>query len=517
MTAATMSEVSSFVEQDDQHYGVLTVRETIGYASRLTNTSASRAETRRRVDDIIHALGLQSCAGLKIGTPIQRGISGGQKRRVTVGTGLVTYPRVLFLDEPTSGLDSASAREVVASIRRIAQAEGIIVIATIHSPSVDTLQLFDQMMVLAKGRTAFRGTMAQAAARCTDVGHPMPAFQNPADHLLDLVASDFGEDKTPVIEALYSAQRAVEESDRAAEGGRAETPQEIVIARKPLTHDLKVVGVLCERTVLNYSRNLLAYGVRMGMYIGMGLMLATIWIRLGDSDGKINDRLSVHFFAVAFLAFMSVAGIPAFLEERSVFIRERRNGLYGPTPFLISNTLVSMPFLFACTLFFSLIVYWAIGLHPGAGHFWRFLSFLFLAIIVAEAQAQLIAGAVPIFIAALALSAFVNGFWMCVQGYFIRARSLPRFWYYSFHFMDYQTFSFEILAKNDLLPDGSCQCTYPPSAATIAEFGQCKVSGADVLQYLGYGGIPVGGYAGILVGIFVLYRVFLWALLKIRR
>ncbi len=94
--------------------------------------------------------------------------------------------------------------------------------------------------------------------------------------------------------------------------------------------------------------------------------------------------------------------------------------------------------------------------------------------------------------------------------------------------MDYQTFSFEILAKNDLLgevfscntgvlPDGSCQCTYPPSAATIAEFGQCKVSGADVLQYLGYGGIPVGGYAGILVGIFILYRVFLWALLKIRR
>lgn len=58
-------------------------------------------------------------------------------------------------------------------------------------------------------------------------------------------------------------------------------------------------------------RNLLAYGIRMGMYLGMGFLLATIWVKLGNSDSKINDRLSVHFFSVAFLAFMSVAGIPA--------------------------------------------------------------------------------------------------------------------------------------------------------------------------------------------------------------
>lgn len=481
------------------------------------------------MDDIIEALGLGSCANLKIGTPIQRGISGGQKRRVTVGTGLVTYPRLLFLDEPTSGLDSASAREVMSSIRRIARAEGIIVIATIHAPSVDTLQLFDQMMVLAKGKVAFRGTMAQAAARCNDVGHPMPAFYNPADHLLDLVASDFGSDKSSVIQALYAAQAQVDAADRAAADlATTHATDEIQIQKKPISHDLRVIGVLCERTVINYSRNLLAYGVRLGMYAGMGLLLATIWIRLGNSDGKINDRLSVHFFSVAFLAFMSVAGIPAFLEERSVFIRERRNGLYGALPFVLSNTLITLPFLFVCTLLFSVVIYWAIGLNPGAGHFFRFLAFLFLALFAAEAQATLISAAVPIFIAALALTAFMNGFWMCVQGYFIRARSLPRFWYYTAHFMSYQTFSFEILAKNDfvgevfncdtaMLPDGSCSCAYPPSAMTIATYGQCKVSGQDVIDYLEFGGIPVGGYAGIIVGIIVLYRVLLWALLHFRR
>ncbi|TXT03823.1 hypothetical protein VHUM_04344 [Vanrija humicola] len=521
LDAAGMADVASVVEQEDDHLGVLTVRETISYAARLSTSGFTGAQIANRVDEIITALGLQSCAGVKIGTPIQRGVSGGQKRRVTVGTGLVTYPRILFLDEPTSGLDSFSACEVMASIQRIARKEGIIVVATIHAPSIETLQLFDEMMVLAKGKVAFQGSLDAAAARCAEVGHPIPEYTNPSDHLLKLVSTDFGDDKSAVLDALYvehARQGALAAQFEGKGAAEALEYEHHVADRKSFAHHIKVVGVLCERNTVNYSRNLLAYGVRMGMYLGMGFLLATIWIRLGQSDSKINDRLSVHFFSVAFLAFMSVAGMPAFLEERSVFLRERKNGLYGPLPFVVANTLVTIPFLFACALLFSVMVYWSIGLHPGAGKFFQFLAYLFLALLAAETQSALIAALVPIFIAALALAAFMNGFWMCVQGYFIRGRSLPRFWYYSFHFMDYQTYAFELLAKNDLkgllfncnsatLPTGECMCTYPASAATIAQHGQCVVSGQDVLDYLGFGGIPMGGYAGILIGIIVLYRV----------
>lgn len=94
--------------------------------------------------------------------------------------------------------------------------------------------------------------------------------------------------------------------------------------------------------MINYNRNLLAYGVRVGMYIGMGVLVATVWVKLPELDTRINDRLSVHFFSVAFLGFMSVAGIPSFLEEREVLLREKRNGLYGALPFVISNTAVTL-------------------------------------------------------------------------------------------------------------------------------------------------------------------------------
>lgn len=132
------------------------------------------------------------------------------------------------------------------------------------------------------------------------------------------------------------------------------------------------------------------------------------------------------------------------------------------------------------------IRYFAIGLHGGAAHFFKFLIYLFLGVFAAESQSMLIAATIPIFVAALAIAAFVNGLWMVVQGYFIRATSLPRFWYYSAHFIDFQTFAFEILVKNDVqglefscpVIAGVCSC---PFASTVQTATNCAVSGDDLL------------------------------------
>ena len=109
---------------------------------------------------------------------------------------------------------------------------------------------------------------------------------------------------------------------------------------------------------------------------------------------------------------MSVAGIPAFLEERLVFTRERMNGLYGPGAYVFANTIVTVPYLFLCALLFAVLSYWSIGLNPGADQFFKFLGILFLAVFTAEAQSTVVAAFLPIFVAALAIASFMNGFWM---------------------------------------------------------------------------------------------------------
>ena len=92
---------------------------------------------------------------------------------------------------------------------------------------------------------------------------------------------------------------------------------------------------------------------------------------------------------MAFLGFMSVAGIPAFLEERQVFMRERMNGLYGPGAYVLANSVVTLPYLFVCVVLFAVISYWSIGLNPGADQFFRFVGVLFLAVYTAESQASI--------------------------------------------------------------------------------------------------------------------------------
>ena len=109
---------------------------------------------------------------------------------------------------------------------------------------------------------------------------------------------------------------------------------------------------------------------------------------------------------------MSVAGIPAFLEERQVFVRERMNGLYGPGAYVLANSIVTLPYLFVCVILFAVLCYWSIGLNPGAEHFFRFLAILFLAVYAAESQSAVVAAILPIFVAALAVASFLNGFWM---------------------------------------------------------------------------------------------------------
>lgn len=109
------------MEQEDALIGSLTVGETLDFAARLSTPSASKAERLTRIDRLLADFGLSGVRDNLIGTAMKKGVSGGQKRRVSVAAQLVTGPRLLFLDEPTSGLDSTAAFEVISVLKSVAQ------------------------------------------------------------------------------------------------------------------------------------------------------------------------------------------------------------------------------------------------------------------------------------------------------------------------------------------------------------------------------------------------------------
>lgn len=135
----TFRRISAYVEQEDALVGSLTVRETLNFAARLSlPASVSKLERIQRIESLLTAFGLSGQANNLIGTPIRKGISGGQKRRVSVAAQLITSPKLLFLDEPTSGLDSAASFEVISFVKDIAKKHNVSL--TAHT-SVSTVVL----------------------------------------------------------------------------------------------------------------------------------------------------------------------------------------------------------------------------------------------------------------------------------------------------------------------------------------------------------------------------------------
>lgn len=179
-----------FVLQDDLLYEALTVQETLYYAAmlRLPRTMSS-AQKKERVTEVIAALGLTKCRDTIIGGFFRRGISGGERKRVSVGHELLINPSVLLLDEPTSGLDSTTAMRLVTTLRSLA-AGGRAVATTIHQPSSRLFQLLDKLLLLSEGHAIYYGRAALATDWFHRLGFTMPYGVNAADFLLDVASGD---------------------------------------------------------------------------------------------------------------------------------------------------------------------------------------------------------------------------------------------------------------------------------------------------------------------------------------
>lgn len=180
--------VIGFVDQDDTLLPTLTVHETILDSALLRlPKEMSRISKEQKVEDVERQLGIYHIRNQKIGSEeTGRGISGGEKRRVGIACELVTSPSILFLDEPTSGLDAFNAFNVVECLVNLVKNYNRTVVVTIHQPRSNIVALFDQLVLLAKGRTVYSGPFENCQSYFDNVGYTCPPGFNIADYLIDL-------------------------------------------------------------------------------------------------------------------------------------------------------------------------------------------------------------------------------------------------------------------------------------------------------------------------------------------
>ncbi|EOA89268.1 hypothetical protein ACJQWK_09427 [Exserohilum turcicum] len=528
-TLASFRKLSSYVEQEDALVGSLTVRETMYFAAQLAlPRSISKAARKERISSLLSSFGLQNQADTLIGTPIRKGVSGGQKRRVSVASQLITSPKILFLDEPTSGLDSAASFEVMNFVKNIAKKYKVLVIASIHQPSTTTFELFDKLMLISRGKVVYNGAVKELKGYFAGLGYEIPLYTNPAEFVIDLVNTDFASDNDSATQRLNdlhtswaNSPTAIAVSERIHAASANATSISTSMSLHATASRASIPFTLIHRSFIKSYRDIVAYGIRIAMYMGLAIMMGTVWLRLSPTQTNIQAFTNAIFFGGAFMSFMAVAYIPAYLEDLAMYSKERANGLYGPTSFMLANFIIGIPYLFLITILFSIISYWLGNFRPSADGFWMWVLWLFLDLLAAESLVVLLASLIPIFVVALAATAFANGLWMCVNGFMVQPETLNVFWRYVFHYIDYQAYVFRGMMVNEFgkrnyacqrLADGTCQCMYPSALQD-----QCLVEGKAVLSVYGFNTGNVGKYVGYMLVIVFAYRLFGWMVLRLRK
>lgn len=467
---------AAYVTQDDNLIGTLTVRETISYSARLRLPDRMPwTDKRALIESTIIEMGLQDCADTVIGNWHLRGVSGGERRRVSIALEILMRPRLLFLDEPTSGLDSASAFFVTQTLRGLSR-DGRTVIASIHQPSSEVFELFDRLYLLSGGKTVYFGQASEAYEFFAQAGLPCPALRNPSDHFLRCINSDFDKVKATLkgsmklrfetiddpLEKVTTADaiRTLVDSYRAS--------QFCYSAKEKIEEMSKVKGTvldsggsqasffmqtftLTKRSFVNMSRDFGYYWLRLVIYIVVTVCIGTIYLNVGTGYNSILARGACASFVFGFVTFMSIGGFPSFVEDMKVFQRERLNGHYGVSAFVISNTLSAMPFLILITFLSGTICYFMVRLHPGFFHYLFFVLCLYASVTVVESLMMAIASVVPNFLMGIIIGAGIQGIFMLVSGYFRLPNDIPKpVWRYPMSYISFHFWALQGQYQNDL-------------------------------------------------------------------
>nr|POF20901.1 abc transporter g family member 11 [Quercus suber] len=517
--------ISAYVTQYDTLMTTLTVGEAMYYSAQLQLPDSMSKSKKKEIASItIKEMGLEDAMNTRIGGSGAKGISSGQKRRVSICIEILTRPKLLFLDEPTSGLDSAASYYVMSRIASLHKRDGIrrTIIASIHQPISEVFQVFHDLCLLSSGRTVYFGPASTATEFFATNGFPCLTLQNPSDHFLKTINKDFGKDLEqgldggiPTEEAINSLTRSYKSSEIYQQVRRQVS--EICTwdwgaLEKKRNHAGFVIQclVLTRRSFVNIYRDIGYYWLRLAIYVALAMGLATVFYDVGSSYAyaSIQVRGSLIMFITSFLTLMTIGGFPSFVEDMKVFDRERLNGHYGTAAFIISNSFSAVPYLLLISLIPGAIAYYPSGLQKGAEHFLFFASIIFACMMLVESLMMIVASIVPNLLMGIITGAGVQGLMMLGGGIFRYPNDLLKpFWKYPLYYISFHKYAYQGLFKNE----------FEKLTFSIDEAGgPTNISGKEILRNklqmeMGY---SKWVDLAILLGMVVLYRLLFLGFIK---
>ncbi|AOA63141.1 Putative ABC transporter [Komagataella phaffii CBS 7435] len=464
-----MDEICSYVSQDGDHLiPSLSVRETLLFAARL-RLNLERHQVEKRVDEIILKMGLRDVATVLVGSEFVKGISGGERKRLSIAIQLINDPPILLLDEPTSGLDAFTAGSILKVLQTLCD-ENKTVVLTIHQPRLDLFHSLGSILLLAKGgHVAFKGTPNEMLEHFESMGYPCPAFVNAADHVLDVISVNVQNE----INETISRKRVNLFLDEWKSRDNQETKLLAVntfsmedVAIKKRSSFMKGYTILLQRQALCIRRDTNILFGRIAQIAGLGIILALFYSPLKHDYTSIQQRLGAlqQMTALYFIGMLN--NIMIFPLERTSFYTEYKDKVVSAESFFMAYLTLELPFELVSGAFFSVFMVMVIGFPRTPG---LFFAMYYASICIVNCGESLgvifnvifdeVGFAVNIISIFLSIATFMTGVMSLNMGAFLRGINWLSPLYYAVMGVLNLAFppSLRLTCEDDFRnPDGSC-------------------------------------------------------------
>ena len=425
------SSLIGFVPQDDILFTSMTPREILDFSAGMT-LRISPENKKMLVDQTLKELGLNACADTVVGGLMTRGLSGGEKKRTSVGMELICNPSVLFLDEPTTGLDSFIALQIIELLVSIAKNYNRTIIATIHQPSSQIFNCFDRLLLLSKGATVFMGRASESIKYFKQLGFGLPENYNPADYFLTVISENL----------ISIPEFAVKDS----------FIQQIVDFDENKVYRasfFKALYLLTWRNALDMIRNPLNLANKFVKLVVISLMFTAVFWKLGYDETGIYDRESAIFVLICSLEIEAhLTVVPTFQMNKLVFIREYKQNRYGAFAYFLSYNLIMIPIEIVWDVVFVLSVYYSLDFNNNSNSVLKNLLVCVLTGMIGTNWGMFISILGSTLDSALILSMMtLIPMWLS-GGFLVNYSSIPQ-WFF-FKWLSPYYFVFEAAARTEL-------------------------------------------------------------------
>ncbi|KAK2651460.1 hypothetical protein Ddye_011316 [Dipteronia dyeriana] len=450
---------AAYISQHDVHIGELTVRETLAFSARCQGVGSRYemlAELSRRekaanikpdldIDVFMKILGLEVCADTMVGDEMLRGISGGQRKRVTTGEMLVGPAKALFMDEISTGLDSSTTFQIVDSLRQYVHILNGTALISLLQPTPETYNLFDDIILLSDGQIVYQGPREQVLDFFEDMGFKCPERKGVSDFLQEVTSRNdqqqyWARQNEPYrfvtvkkfAEAFQSFHVGIKLGDELGTPfDKKESHPAALTTKNYGVGKEELLKACISREYLLMKRNSFVYIFKLMQLTIMAMVSMSLFFRTNMHQESLSDGniyTGALFFAVVTIMFNGFSEISMTIAKLSVFYKQRDLGFFPSWSYALPTWILKIPITFVEVAVWELFTYYATGYDPNSGRFFKQYMLLVFVNQMASGLFRLIAATGRNIIVANTFGSFALFLLYSMGGFLLSREDIKKWW-----------------------------------------------------------------------------------------